>query len=84
MASDLRSTPLFENHIAAGARMAPFAGWNMPINYPGGIIAEHQHTRNRASVFDICHMGELRIFGPGAAAALDRRLARPVLCPKEE
>ncbi len=82
MASGLRSTPLFENHIAAGARMAPFAGWNMPINYPGGIIAEHQHTRNRASVFDICHMGELRIFGPGAAAALDRRLARPVLDQK--
>lgn len=80
MAEDTaRSTPLEKEHLRLGARMAPFAGFNMPINYPDGIIAEHLHTRAAASIFDICHMGEFRVFGPGAAAALDARLARPML-----
>ena len=66
--SDLR-TPLTSWHEARGAKMAPFAGWLMPIQYEG-ILAEHLHTRNHAGIFDICHMGEFRIEGPGAAEAL--------------
>lgn len=66
----LLQTPLSAWHKANGAKMAPFAGWDMPIQYPGGIIAEHMHTRSKASVFDICHMGEFMLKGKGAADAL--------------
>ena len=76
---ELKETPLRELHLAAGARMVPFAGWNMPVQYPEGIIAEHIQTRTAVSVFDICHMGEFEVDGPKAAAELDRLLARPVL-----
>jgi aminomethyltransferase len=65
----LSLTPLAGWHAAHGARMAPFAGWDMPIQY-AGILAEHQHTRVAASVFDICHMGEFLVSGPGAGASL--------------
>lgn len=58
--------------------MVPFAGWNMPVQYNEGIIAEHQHTRTAVSLFDICHMGEFRITGHDARTALDHLLARPV------
>ena len=64
-------TPLASRHEEQGARMAPFAGWNMPIQYEG-ILAEHQHTRSGASVFDICHMGEFLLSGPDAREALSR------------
>jgi len=67
----LEYTPLHAWHVQHGARMAPFAGWDMPIQY-AGIIAEHQHTRTQASIFDICHMGELIIAGAGAKEALSR------------
>lgn len=67
------STPLTEWHIEHGAKMAPFAGWNMPIQY-SGIIQEHEHTRTTASIFDICHMGEFIISGKGTAAALGKAL----------
>lgn len=67
--SDLLKTPLNEWHRVHGAKMGPFAGWDMPIQYEG-ILAEHAHTRTAASIFDICHMGEFRIRGAGAAAAL--------------
>lgn len=53
MSAGVKNTPLFAEHIAIGAKMAPFANWNMPINYVDGIIAEHNHTRNAASIFDI-------------------------------
>ena len=62
-------TPLTDWHVAHGAKMAPFAGWLMPIQYEG-ILVEHQHTRQHAGLFDICHMGEFRIQGAGADAAL--------------
>jgi aminomethyltransferase len=68
----LLQTPLGEWHSAHGARMAEFAGWNMPIQYPSGIIAEHLHTREKAGLFDICHMGEFLLEGKGAADALAR------------
>ncbi len=62
-------TPISAWHRAQGAKMAPFAGWDMPIQYTG-ILAEHEHTRKAASLFDICHMGEFTLCGEGAAAAL--------------
>ena len=69
--SDLLQTPLTAWHKAAGAKMAPFAGWEMPIQYTG-IIAEHNHTRENASIFDICHMGEFGLVGEGAQEALSK------------
>jgi len=70
-------TPLFAAHVALGARMAPFAGWDMPIQY-AGILAEHEHTRRATSVFDICHMGELELRGPTALVDLEHLLTMPV------
>lgn len=69
--SELLETPLYQWHRDNGAKLAPFAGWSMPIQYTG-ILAEHEHTRKAASVFDICHMGEFMVRGPGSAAALAR------------
>jgi len=70
---DLKSTPLFEEHKRLGARLAPFAGWLMPISY-GSIIGEHKWSRSSASIFDICHMGEFIISGKGAKKGLNRIL----------
>ena len=67
--SGLMTTPLTAWHKEHGAKMAPFAGYEMPIQYEG-ILAEHHHTRSQASVFDICHMGEFRLKGARARAAL--------------
>ena len=64
-------TSLHANHVASGARMIPFAGWEMPVQY-AGIIEEHLHTRGQASLFDTSHMGEFRLSGPGAFADMDR------------
>ena len=69
----LQQTPLSAWHAQHGAKMAPFAGWDMPIQYEG-IIIEHNHTRTMASVFDICHMGEFLFSGPGVKDALSRAL----------
>ena len=69
----LLTTPLHSWHIAHKAKMAPFAGWDMPIQYTG-IVAEHMHTRVKASLFDICHMGEFILKGPGAGEALGKAL----------
>ncbi len=67
---ELRKTPLTDWHKAKGAKMAPFAGFEMPIQYEG-IIAEHNHTRQSVGIFDICHMGEFSLKGPGAKEALN-------------
>jgi aminomethyltransferase len=75
---NLKITPLNSRHIDLGAKMVPFAGWNMPVQYKEGIITEHKHTRSHVSIFDIFHMGEFRIKGEKSAIALDRILARPV------
>lgn len=69
METSLRETPLAEWHRAHGAKMASFAGWDMPIQYEG-ILVEHQHTRTAASVFDICHMGQILVRGSGASHLL--------------
>jgi aminomethyltransferase len=71
-------TPLYDWHVKNGARMAPFAGYQMPIQY-SGIVAEHTATRQAAGVFDISHMGRLRFDGPRADQLLDRLLTRRVL-----
>lgn len=65
MEGGLKRTPLYEEHLALGARMVPFAGWEMPVQYTG-IIEEHHAVRNGAGIFDVCHMGEFRVFGFGA------------------
>jgi aminomethyltransferase len=70
----LRRTPLFERHAALGARLVPFAGWEMPVQY-AGIADEHRAVRTRAGVFDVSHMGELRIAGEGARDYLQARLS---------
>lgn len=67
----LRRTPLYEEHLALGARMVPFAGYEMPVQYVG-ILEEHRATRCSAGVFDVCHMAEFRVFGFGAFDFLQR------------
>nr|WP_315494766.1 glycine cleavage system aminomethyltransferase GcvT [uncultured Rhodoferax sp.] len=67
----LLTTPLNALHIELGARMVPFAGYSMPVQYPAGLMAEHHHTRNAAGLFDVSHMGQLRLVGPDAAAAFE-------------
>lgn len=79
----LLQTPLHAWHSAHDAKMAPFAGWDMPIQYKG-IIAEHLHTREKASLFDICHMGEFILKGPGAKDALARALTHNLETLKPE
>ena len=70
-AAELLKTPLYALHVELGARMVAFAGYSMPVQYPDGLIAEHQHTRTSASLFDVSHMGQLRLAGPDAAAAFE-------------
>ena len=65
-----RRSPLHEVHVEAGAKLVPFGGWEMPLNYPAGTIAEHLACRDDAVVFDVSHLGTLRVTGPGAFAAL--------------
>ena len=67
----LRQTPLDGLHVELGARMVPFAGYSMPVQYPTGLMAEHLHTRASAGLFDVSHMGQLRLEGPEAAAAVE-------------
>jgi aminomethyltransferase len=69
--SELRQTPLIAEHRALGARLVPFAGWEMPVQYQG-ISAEHEAVRERAGLFDVSHMGELEIRGPRALDAVNR------------
>ena len=61
--SPLLKTPLHAEHVALGARMVPFAGYDMPVQYPTGIITEHNHTRNAAGLFDVSHMGQAFLVG---------------------
>lgn len=66
--SDLKKTPLHAAHVALGAKMVPFAGFEMPVQYPTGIRREHEAVRSAAGVFDVSHMGEFRVEGPDALA----------------
>ena len=68
---ELLKTPLHNMHRAAGACLAPFAGYEMPLRYPTGDLAEHQQARNRAALFDVSHMGQVRLVGPDADGVLE-------------
>ena len=70
----LRRTPLYDRHVAAAARIVPFAGWQMPVQYQG-IIPEHTAVRTTAGVFDVSHMGQLELRGPGALEFAQRMLS---------
>jgi aminomethyltransferase len=76
----LRRTPLYALHVRLGARMVPFAGYEMPLQYPGGIIAEHLHTRAAASLFDVSHMGQIAV-RPRSARIEDAARALEALVP---
>ncbi|MEO7253810.1 MAG: glycine cleavage system aminomethyltransferase GcvT [Casimicrobium sp.] len=71
MSETLAKTPLFDLHVSLGARMVPFAGYDMPVQYPLGVLKEHLHTRAHAGLFDVSHMGQVELHGPDAAAALE-------------
>lgn len=76
---DLFHTPLHDLHVMLGARMVPFAGYAMPVQYPAGLMAEHHHTRTAASLFDVSNMGQLRLVGPDASSALESLMPMDVL-----
>ncbi len=69
--ASLQRTPLHDLHVELGAKMVPFAGYEMPVSYPHGILAEHAQCRTSAALFDVSHMGQIRLVGPDAAAALE-------------
>src|SRR4051795_1221402 len=73
----LKRTPLYDRHKAAGARLVPFAGWEMPVQY-AGIREEHLNVRERAGIFDVSHMGEIETTGPDAEGFLQRILSNDV------
>ena len=68
---NLKQTALHDLHVEAGARMVPFAGYAMPVQYPLGIVKEHLHTRRAAGLFDVSHMGQVKLHGESAAAAME-------------
>ena len=72
--TELRRTPLYANHVALHARMVDFAGWDMPVSYPAGVIAEHLATRRGAGLFDVSHMGRFTVRGAGSLAFLQHVL----------
>ena len=75
----LERTPLYDLHLSLGAKMVPFAGYEMPVNYPSGILAEHMHTRKAAGLFDVSHMGQVRVGGKDAASAFERLVPGDIL-----
>jgi aminomethyltransferase len=76
--SSLLRTPLHQSHLELGARIVDFAGWEMPIQYKKGIMAEHQTVRTGAGLFDVSHMGRIRVQGPDAARFLDRLITSDI------
>jgi aminomethyltransferase len=74
---ELRRTPLFDRHAAAGAKLVPFAGWEMPVQY-AGVLEEHRATRSGVGLFDVSHMGQVETRGPDAEAALQRLVTNDV------
>ena len=77
VSATLRRTPLFERHVAAGARMVPFAGWEMPVQYEG-VIPEHLAVRSDAGAFDVSHMGQLHVEGPATEELLQSVLSNDI------
>ncbi len=68
---DLLKTPLHALHVSVGAKMVPFAGYDMPVQYPLGVKKEHLHCRDAAGLFDVSHMGQIRLHGANAAKILE-------------
>src|SRR5262245_66200150 len=86
-AEHLSVTPLNALHVARGGRMVPFAGYSMPVQYADGIIAEHNHTRSAAGLFDVSHMGQAFLIGPDhetVARALEALVPADILGPGPE
>ncbi len=77
--SDLRRTGLYDLHVRLGGKMVPFAGYEMPVQYPMGVMKEHLHTRAAAGLFDVSHMGQVILGGPDVAAALEALVPVDVL-----
>ncbi|HEY7844193.1 MAG TPA: glycine cleavage system aminomethyltransferase GcvT, partial [Bradyrhizobium sp.] len=82
--SSLKRTPLHALHVALGARMVPFAGYEMPVQYAAGVLKEHLHTRQKAGLFDVSHMGQLFLRANSgapedAALALERAVPQDIL-----
>ena len=75
----LAQTPLHALHVELGAKLVPFAGYEMPVSYPAGILAEHRHCRESAALFDVSHMGQVRLGGADAPAALESLLPIDVI-----
>lgn len=69
--SDIKQTALHQWHVDLGAKMVPFAGYDMPVQYPLGVLNEHLHTRAKAGLFDVSHMGQIQVFGEDAAVILE-------------
>ena len=78
MTDALKHTPLHAAHLALGAKMVPFAGYEMPVQYPGGILAEHQAVRTDVGIFDVSHMGEFEVTGPDRNAFVNRMTCNDV------
>lgn len=72
-------TPLYQLHVELGAKMVPFAGYQMPLQFPQGIIAEHLHARSKAALFDVSHMGQIALHGGGARSALERQVPSDIV-----
>ena len=79
MPTALSMTPLHALHLELGAKMVPFAGYDMPVSYPAGILKEHRHCRDSAALFDVSHMGQLRLVGADAAKALETLVPMDVI-----
>lgn len=79
---ELKRTPLFDAHVATGARMVPFGGWDMPVQYPAGIIRETRSVRENCGIFDVSHMARIEFSGPGAVSFLDTVLSTHVAALK--
>ena len=76
--SELKRTPLYDAHVAAGGTMVDFGGWEMPIQYPAGIVSEHLYDRKHCGIFDVSHMGRLIVEGPERLAFLQKVLSSNV------
>src|SRR5207342_1524236 len=77
MSQTLLRTPLHDRHVALGARLVPFAGWEMPVQY-AGVIPEHRAVREDAGAFDVSHMGEIEVEGPQARSLLQSLLSNDI------
>jgi len=78
MSETLQRTPLYDAHVKLGGKLVPFAGWEMPVNYPAGLLAEHEAVRTRVGIFDVSHMGQFEFHGPDAIAAVDKLVTNDI------